>query len=81
MLNNMLGDVEIKKPNDDEYDPEEYVHFHVLCALTLGQPIRWDGVGDWVQYNAKVLSQIPEDELKTLTLGQLVDRGISPTCF
>jgi hypothetical protein len=60
----------MKVPADpDNYDAEEYPHFDLYCLLQLCRPIRW---GEHWE-NAKVLAGIPIDELKKLTLAQLIE--------
>jgi len=64
-------------PDDpNEFKNEEYPHWAVLCAVTLGVPLNWGTAGDWMCHNAEVLVRIPKDEVLTLTYGQLVDRGV-----
>lgn len=53
---------------------ETHVHFYIFCLLQLGKKMHsptehWD--------NAKIIAPIPEDELKTLSINDLIDRGFS----
>lgn len=59
---------------NDEFDAEQYPHFHVYCNVQLGCPVTWGN--HWE--NAKIIAAIPEEQLKTLTYQELVDKGFSP---
>lgn len=64
----------MKVPEDpDEFEREDYPHFAIFCALQLGRRIQmgehWD--------NAKVIAAVPEDEIRTLTLEDFINRGLS----
>lgn len=63
----------MKVPSDaDEYEPNEYPHWHVYVRLQVGKelPSRW---AHWD--NAKVIASLSVDELKELTLEKAVDKG------
>lgn len=63
----------IKVPNDvDNYDPEEYKHFHLFLCAQLGAPMP-TSTSHWE--NAKVIAKIPEDKIKTITAEELEDLG------
>jgi len=68
-------------PNDDEYDPEKYVHFHVLCVITLGQPISPGGFQSWIRHNTKSLLAIPEQDLKEMLVEDLEKRDVVFDCW
>lgn len=59
-------------PDPDDFSPEEYPHFHVFCTVQLGRAMEW--TEHW--HNAEVLAAIPEKELKTLTLEDLLEKGL-----
>lgn len=58
--------------NPDDFDREDYKHFQVFCNAQLCRPMspgeHWD--------NAKVIAEIPEEEITTVTLADLIDRGV-----
>lgn len=60
--------------NLDDFDPEQFPRFHVFCCIQLGARMpsptsHWD--------NAKVIASLTDDEVKTVTLDELVNRGLS----
>lgn len=59
-------------PNPDKFETEEFPHFHVFCNVQLGRAMEWDE--HWE--NAKVLARIPVEELKLLTLEDLLEKGL-----
>ncbi len=59
-------------PNADDFKPEEFPHFHVFCVIQLGRAMEWTEHWD----NAEALTAIPESEIKTLTLNDLLERGL-----
>jgi len=62
----------IKHPKDaDNYDADEYPHFHVFCKLQLGRRMQ---IGEHWE-NAKVIASIPEDEIRTITLPEILAKG------
>lgn len=64
----------IKFPEDADgpYEPSEFVHWHVLCTTQLGRP---SDPGEHFD-NAIALAKIPEEALKTMTVQELVRRGV-----
>lgn len=59
-------------PSDvDNFDPNEYPHFHVFCRLQLGKRIRWGEHWD----NAKVIASIGFDRIKTMHLEDFIAAG------
>jgi hypothetical protein len=74
------GGIKVPEDHDGDYDPEEYPAWHILCCISLGVPINWGTAHDWVRHNAKIISKIPVDELKTLTAGGFVDKGVLLSC-
>ena len=64
----------IKIPSDlDDFDKNEFPHWYVFCALQLGRPMRpgaqWD--------NAKVLAELSEDKIKSMTFEDFEQAGFS----
>lgn len=60
--------------DNDEFDMNEFPHFAVFCNAQLGR--RMSDMGEhWG--NAKIIADIPEHEIRTITLGGLIDRGLS----
>ena len=60
-------------PDDlEEYDPENYPHWHVFSLMQLGESMPYPGV-HW--NNAKIVADIPKEKLITLTFDDLVNEG------
>jgi hypothetical protein len=57
---------------DGKWKPKDFPHFHVFCNVQLARPIHW---GEHWE-NAEIIAAIPEAELKTLTLANLISRGL-----
>lgn len=58
----------------EEYDAHKYPRWHLFLNAQLGQPMpypscHWD--------NAKVIAEIPEDQIKTITFPDLQDKGFA----
>ncbi len=63
----------LKMPEDfDNYDPEEFPHFHVFMGSHIGFPIDIYNL----EHNANIIADIPEDEIKTITFEGLEKLGI-----
>lgn len=65
----------MKVPEDldaEEFDCEKYPHFAVFCNVQLCRPIQW---GEHWE-NAKIVAAVPEFEIKTITIDQLILRGL-----
>ena len=64
----------MKVPEDvDEFDGNDFPHFHVFCNAQLGRPIpNW---GSTVSDNAKVIAEIPDDKINKVTFGGLCEKG------
>jgi hypothetical protein len=56
-----------------QFDKEEYPHFWVFCCLQLGRPM-----GSWSEHwdNAKIIADIPVEELKTMKLEDFLAKGL-----
>jgi len=63
----------MKVPADpDHFDGEQFPHFAIFCTVQLGRAIRW---GEHCE-NAKVVATIPDNKIKTITLQELMARGL-----
>lgn len=62
----------MKTPTDEEYDPNEFPHFHVFCSMQLGAPMP-NPSSHWE--NAKVIAAIPSDQIKTVTPKDILALG------
>lgn len=64
----------IKVPPDVEnYNDSQFPHWHMFCLIQLGSPMpHW--TAHWE--NAKVISKIPEADLKKITFDDLESMGI-----
>jgi len=64
----------MKFPDDPEnYDPNEYPHFHVFSIVQLGSPMP-SPTSHWT--NAKVIAEIPDDKIHLVTVQDLEALGI-----
>lgn len=56
----------------ETFDRDAYPHFDVFCKVQLARPMQpgehWE--------NAKVVASVPEDEIRGVTLEELVERGL-----
>ena len=51
---------------------EKYPHLYVFCKCQLGKPMR-SASEAWT--NAEVIAKLTPEEVKTVTIGQLVAKG------
>lgn len=58
--------------NFDNYNPDQYPHFHVFVLAHICRPIDVRALED----NANIIAAIPEDEIKEVTFTQLIERGV-----
>lgn len=65
----------IKVPeNLDEYDPNDFPHWHVYHSVQFGQPMpHWSAHRD----NAKVVADVPESMIRIIKLSALIERGLA----
>lgn len=72
MLTSAAKNADMAVPdNPDNYNPDEFPHFHVFCNMQLG--VAMTAGAHWE--NAKVIAQIPEENLRTVTAGEILDMG------
>lgn len=77
MFESHIKDSKLKMPeNFDEYNPEEYPHFHVFMIVHLGRPINVESLED----NANIIAEISDEDIKTVTLEDLLSRGLDVGC-
>lgn len=58
--------------DDETFNADEFPHFHVFCNVQLARPIK---LGEhW--NNAKIIAAIPEDQVHTITLEDLIGLGL-----
>jgi hypothetical protein len=80
MFPGMIADAAVKagmkvpeNPDDEtSWMQEDYPHFRVFCTVQLCRRIRWGE--HWG--NAEVVAAIPDSEIRTITLQDLIDRGL-----
>jgi hypothetical protein len=62
----------MKVPEDpNDFKDEDYPHFAVFCSLQLCREMDWNEPG----HNAKVLMEFTEEEIKTATLEEVMEKG------
>jgi hypothetical protein len=63
----------MKLPEDfDNYNPEEFPHFHVFLLLHIATPINPAELKE----NADIIARISNEDIKEVTLEQLVEKGL-----
>ena len=73
MFANHIMDSDLKQPQDfDNYNPEEYPHFHVFMLLHLANPIDVMTLKD----NANIIAKVSDEEIKNITIEQLFNMGL-----
>ena len=74
MLKQPAIEAGIKVPQDpNNYEPDDYKHFHAFCILQLGRSMKMDGE-QW--RNAKIIAKVPEDKIKAMTLEDFLVLGL-----
>ena len=58
----------------DGYDPDEYPHWDVFLGVQLGRPMP-EPTSHWK--NAKLIAELNDDEIRTITVNDLLKRGLS----
>lgn len=71
----------IPRPDREDLDDielseiaEDFPHFYVFCSVQLCRPLSYWGE-HWE--NAKVISSIPDDKIREITLEELLDMGLA----
>ena len=73
MISGAARDAGIEVPEDPEdYDKDKYPRWYIFCIMQLGASMPYPGVHF---DNAKIIAEIKDDELETVTAQQLFDRG------
>lgn len=75
MLVPAAQEANMKVPSDpDSFNPKDFPHFDIFCTVQLGRRM-----SSWTEHwdNAKVVAALTEAECKTITLGQLLEKGLS----
>ena len=56
-------------PDPNDFDAAEFPHFRVFCSIQLGSypGEHWE--------NAKVVAAVPDDQILTVTVAGLINRG------
>lgn len=74
MLVSAAKAAKMKVPKDpDEFPKEKYPHFWIFCAIQLARPMRSPGE-HWE--NAKIIAEISEEKLKTMTFADFISAGV-----
>lgn len=61
-------------PNPEEFPSDEFPHFAVFCNAQLARPMS-SSTEHWS--NAKVIAAVPEDQIRTVCLDDLIERGLT----
>jgi len=73
MFRNHIENSRLKQPEDYEnYDPNEYPHFHVFMSIHLANTIDVFSLKE----NANTIADIPEGEIRNVTIQDLIDKGV-----
>jgi hypothetical protein len=73
MFYNHIKDSKLKMPEDFEnYNPEDYPHFHVFMLTHLGQPLDIAALED----NANIIAGIPKENIKSVSFSDLLEMGV-----
>ena len=59
-------------PDPFYFDPTEYPHFWLFCMVQMGRPFRHAEP----RHNAKVIATIQDKDLYTITMSELMDKGL-----
>lgn len=59
-------------PDAEDWNPEEFPHFHVFCSMQLGKALHnWDEP----DRNAKLIAAIPQEKIRKVSWLDLVQMG------
>lgn len=73
MFYNHIKDSKLKMPEDFEnYNPEDYPHFHVFMLTHLGQPLDIAALED----NANIIAGIPKENIKSVSFSDLLEMDV-----
>lgn len=73
MFKNHIDGSNLKMPeNFEEYNPEEYPHFHVFMIMHLGQLIDISAL----ETNANIIAGISDEDIKKVTPEDLFNLGL-----
>ena len=73
MLASVASATNMKVPEDcDNYKPGDFPHFQVFCNIQLGREFSH---GEHFN-NAEIISKISDDEIRNVTLEDLIELGI-----
>lgn len=71
MLVDAAAKASIKVPDDlERYEPTDFPHWHVFCAMQLGASMPYAGVHF---DNAKAIAAIPDDKIMVALYHEIVD--------
>ncbi len=65
-----------KNPNGD-WSHKEFPRFNIFCYIALGKPVHWASFQSEAAHNAKIVTNLKNEELETVTVGDLVNKGVS----
>ena len=60
--------------NPDNFDQDEFLHFHVFVVAQIGKSTRYHGE-HW--NNAKVIASLSDEEVKEIGIEGLIKKGFS----
>ena len=73
MLYNHIKTSNLKLPDNlENYNPEEYPHYHVFKILHVGYIIDITSLKD----NANIIAEISTEDIKNVTIEQLINKGL-----
>lgn len=68
-----VPDLDYDTNPDEEYESADFPHFHVLIVTTCAVPLpSWTAHWD----NAKIISEISDIDIKTITIEELLQLGL-----
>lgn len=74
MLVSPAKEAGMKTPDDpDNFDPDKFPRFHIFCIIQIGKPMPWPTT-HWE--NAKIVADLTDDEAKTVTIAEMLVKGI-----
>lgn len=74
MLVPFAESVGMKVPKDpDKFDPHKFPHFAVYREIQIGRAIVRNCSH---AENARIIAEVPDDKIKTITFGELIEMGV-----